>query len=183
MRSPIVSRSVVIAAALAYALLSARRLPAQQASRDTAREAPTVALATLDADPPLRIGQTLRTRSGPLRVVGRLRSVSGDTLRLGLTPLASLTSLTRAVQVTPTTRLAIRDGHASRARGAAMGAAAGVVTGVLLGATIVEAFHGDTRDVWTVSAVFLPYTIPAGAVAGALLPGWRWRDVRLTPRE
>lgn len=145
-----------------------------------AQEPAALALATLASEPPLTEGMTLRVRAGPRRLTGRLREVRGDTLRLATGPFHTLTM--RAT-LTAATRLEVRDGPRSRVRGAAIGAGAGLVGGLLLGATIVHAFRGDVGDVGPVSSVFLPYSVGAGAVAGALFPGHRWHAVRLTPRS
>ena len=153
--------------ALVALVLSASLLPAQR-----------VELATIAAKPELSTRALVRVRSGPLLRTGRIAGARGDTLILLARPLP----LRQRVPMTPETPILMSAGPASRARGALIGAGAGVLTGLLLGAVIVDAFGGTANNVFELSSFFLPYTIPAGAAAGAIFPGHRWTRVTLTPR-
>lgn len=88
----------------------------------------------------------------------------------------------RAIVLSADTRLEIRVGRASPWRGAAIGAACGVLAGAMVGLSISDAVGGNAGDGLWVGGQLLPYTIPVGAVAGALLPFDRWAGVRIGAR-
>jgi hypothetical protein len=138
-----------------------------------------VALATLAATPALELDDKLRLRNGPRTVTGRLASASGDTLRLRLAPLR----WTVAAPLTIESNLYRSTGPDSRVKGALRGALFGAIGGVLVGITISEAFDAPVRDGVAISQFFLPYTLPLGAVVGALLPGDRWERITLAAQE
>jgi hypothetical protein len=153
--------------ALVALLLSATALPAQRAE-----------LASIATSPDVTTRALVRVRSGPLQLTGRVVAFAGDTILLR----ASMLPFRHRVPVTLTTPLLISTGPASRGRGALIGAGAGVLAGLFVGLVIVDAFDGNAKDAAELSTYFLPYTIPAGALAGALFPGHRWVRVTLAPR-
>lgn len=135
--------------------------------------------ASLRLHPEIAREQVVRVEQGLTKTRGRAESVRGDTLRLGLDRLGLVH---RDVTLAPESRLEIRAGRGSRARGALIGAGAGAVGGLLLGLTISDAFGGSTRDGAAISVYFLPYFVPMGIIAGALLPGDRWERVTISRR-
>lgn len=153
--------------ALVALLLSASVLPAQR-----------VELATIASSPELETRSLVRVRRGPLRLTGRVAVAAGDTLILRMSPLP----VPHRVALTPDTRLLVSMGPASRVRGALIGAGVGGLVGVFVGAVIVNAFDGSGGDAVGLSAYFFPYTVPAGAAAGAIDPGHRWVRASLTQR-
>lgn len=144
----------------------------------SAASAQQAELASLVAAPALEIGALVRVQKGPVRLTGRLAQVVGDTLLLHLRPIP----IRRRVPITLATPMSVSIGHVSRARGALLGAGVGLLSGLVIGVVIADAFDASANDAIELSGFFLPYTVPAGAIAGAIFPGHRWAPVVFTSR-